>query len=708
MNLSPEQRQGILDYNNIQDGSHLTEKDFMDLGNRGYFGQNGGQTPGAGVLGPTGPGSSILPPSGGLPGGNPVQQPGGGGYQFGGNPIGDFGSGNPLAGRGGFQTPGAGVVNPPGGGPTMMPNDPGQDGDPYDSVTQPPGGPGGGGGGIDWTGIPDSMRQQFLAQNPGIGTGDSMTGFVPQQPGGRTTDGSFDVSGNFLPPTGMDEWRTGMGGAADVLDRFGNRNVDVSSRFMGPQGMDEWTTGMGGAADVLDRFGNRNMEFSTSFTGSPLSRSDIVTDDFLNFLNRGDTNLGVNFDAKTNQLTADDLFKLDPSGRMGLNVDLQGNTNLGIDTSGLEDVLGQFQQAGQSGPGSLGEYNSQVAMLDEIFPEGGPQYDAALAGLQQRIVRRLTPGMIQDIPPGARDFSPTDSGGDSGDGDPTSGNGQAPSDSNALPGQLDMTNKLNPWFAGGTKGGGSNYHAALTNLFSQMRDASPEEMAELAPAAQQLSTLIQQNFYNENLPNLTQSLQDQYNVLAGDASLNQVRDMIQGGVDPVTGQRTGGAVDAAYDINPAQLMSDSLAGVDMAFGERRNELEDALAARGILNSTRGQDELNRLTAQESVARSQARMQGAGAVQGMNSQEIADQINRLQAVENIYAGRSNTAMNPLTALLSALTGNNVSAQALGPPLPQQQGGGLGGALGGIAGGLAGSFLGPLGAGAGSELGKNWFD
>ena len=86
------------------------------------------------------------------------------------------------------------------------------------------------------------------------------------------------------------------------------------------------------------------------------------------------------------------------------------------------------------------------------------------------------------------------------------------------------------------------------------------------------------------------------------------------------------------------------------------------------------------------------------------------LNAVMSDENIYNQRAALAGQPMSQMLSALSGNNVSPGVLGPmqmPLQQQPGGGFGGAMGGLAGGLAGSVLGPMGAQVGKNLGNRIF-
>jgi len=206
-----------------------------------------------------------------------------------------------------------------------------------------------------------------------------------------------------------------------------------------------------------------------------------------------------------------------------------------------------------------------------------------------------------------------------------------------------------------------------------------------------LSNLPQQQYYQENIPEVFKGAQDQYNVLAERARGSNVEDLM-------------GAMPQAYQPDQAAFKESILGPVAEQQAEQKRQLDSYLAATGQTGSTMGNEELNRMLESHARGTAQAQTQAEQGIQQMQSQALQDALTRLTGGENIYNTRTQAAQQPLAMLLSALTGQNVAPQTIGQlQMPQASGGGLGGALGGILGGMAGSFLGPAAGGLGSRFG-----
>ena len=588
------------------------------------------------------------------------------------------------------------------------------------------------------------QNQQFdeLGNIGQFGGQQNLTNILSQL-GGLGQSREFDVLGNIGQFGGQQNIQ-------DVLTLLGglgqDRQFDIAGNIGQMGGMGQFRSSIDEILGELGRLGGgTDMQLNTS-VGNQLGLSDL----FSGYdPTRGVLDLGVNLTGNTNLgINTDPLQRL-LSGGLNVNtpesinlagpqsIALEGPQSIALDPS--QNLVNLMNQLGQSGTlgGDLQSMLNTIGGLDEtqFSPE---QRQAMVRQLLQNALggRTFTPSTY--IPEG---YTPTGGGGGApaepgGGAEPGGEPGEQPGAATGpeiprplqlgteLPGQGgmglsfgelppeqqqyvdeqidslnlgipptdEMRNSLRDQLAGQLSNPQSRAMMAISQQLGSETDLDKINAAVQSMLG--LSNLPQQKYYQQNIPEVFKGAQDQYNVLAERARTEGIGDIL-------------GGIPEGYSPEAEAFKESILGPVAEQQAEQKRQLESYLAATGQTGSTMGNEELNRMLESQARGTAGAKTQAEQGLQAMQTQAIQDAITRMSTGENILNTRTQAAQQPLAMLLSALTGQNVAPQTIGQLQMPQQGGGIGGALGGILGGLAGSFLGPMGAGAGYQVGNKMF-
>lgn len=381
----------------------------------------------------------------------------------------------------------------------------------------------------------------------------------------------------------------------------------------------------------------------------------------------------------------------------GLRGDIEGNQEA------LRNLLGQL---GLDIGGQFGGLSGQLAGLGGQLTGLGDQLTGAEGNLNARL-DQLPGGFDELLRRALGDYFPFGGSTDDIPGG-TGGAGTGTTPEGGIPRDLALRLGI-PMVPGGSASTANN------RLLEMLSDPNrkPEEINEIVQSLLGLQALPQQRFYSENLPPVFQGYEDLYNVLAQNMRGESVEQALAGVTAPTSNvsglSRDYGALQNAFRMQ-----------TDEDFAERQRQMESYQGATGQAGSTMGQEALSRLSAEKARAQALADLQffqtmgqeqraDLGTSAALQSQDFANALQRAMAQENIRGMRTQQAQQPLSALLSALSGLNVTPGTVAQlQMPQQDsGGGFLGALGGILGAGAGSFLGPIGTAGGAALGNRLF-
>ena len=277
---------------------------------------------------------------------------------------------------------------------------------------------------------------------------------------------------------------------------------------------------------------------------------------------------------------------------------------------------------------------------------------------------------------------------------------------------------------------------AMANLFNQMSgEQDPERLNALVQSVLGLSNLPQQDFFSRQFPGTVGDVQD-----VSDMAYNRALRSYDMPNAPDSGaaqfysegqpaqQLMQQLIQQSLGINSPQLSTAReaiVSGVEEDFAEEERNLESSLAARGMLGSTQADEARRRLREGKGRAMADAELQAlervgaqqraniglsAGTVGQSEGQDImrregefgrsqtdyGNLMQNLMASENIAGTRLGQMQQPLSMLLSALSGVNVAPGTAGQlQMPAQRAPAPG--LGELFGQMLPSMIGNLNVG-----------